>query len=38
MIIEFGIIRGELGVMELGVREFDRNGWMVRVVSWSSSF
>ena len=23
---------------ELRVREFDRNGWMVRVVSWSSSF
>ena len=28
----------ELRVGELGVREFDRNGWMVRVVSWSSSF
>ena len=26
----------ELGVGELGVREFDRIGWIVRVVSWSS--
>ena len=30
--------KSELRVRELGVREFDRNGWMVRVVSWSSSF
>ena len=30
--------KSELRVRELGVREFDRNGWMVRVVSWSSRF